>query len=174
MKKIILFLLPLFFLTSCNNRVFTGKQAFYFSNNSTKDVYLNVSSEDDVFIAVDDTKYIEAYADTNFSIDSCYRCNIKQTAVGKYSIIDSLGHNVTVYNNSARTIILYEKNNYIGSYSDLLAETSETKPLSNVKIEIEIPAGETKTFEVYTNYPKYNAYFKDNNMTADLSLLSFR
>ena len=175
MKKI--FFVSFIFIslfTSCSQSFITGKQVFSFTNNSTKDVYVNVSGQDSVFVAIDKTETTLAYADADFNIDSCYRCDLKFSAMGNYSISDAVGRTVTVYNSSTRDIVLYENKKYIGSYADLLSHTSETINIHDVNIRVTIPAGNTVTFAVYTNNPSYTAYFNDNNMSADLSLLSFQ
>lgn len=174
MKKIFFILIPFLFL-SCSNNVLSGKQVFLVDNKASKPVTVSITGEDSIKLNPGSKTTVYAYADSNFTCDSYLRCDITfNSATLGYDITDAVGKTVTAYNNSTKDIMLCERDGYIGSYQEIeAAAASQGKSISSVAIQKKIDAGSSTTFVVFSNNPRYYAYFKDNNMAADLSLLSF-
>lgn len=168
MRKLVFILLPLFFLVACDSTFVTGKHDYSFKNDSSFDVELDI--DDDIYtVKKNETLEIKLRATTPISINDNNRVLLDHSYKGNYTIIDKSHKIVTVYNSSLQDILLYEKDNYIGSNAMLEAAKS-----NNQNVSIELHADSTQTFELYTDTPNYYAYFKDNNMPADIALLSFR
>lgn len=167
MKRFLLLLIPLFILTSCNSPLLTGKSTYNFSNKSSYDVQIKIA--DDIYtINKDKTLSIDLIAGCNFNIEKNKRVNLKNTSSRQYDIVNNTVTTVKVYNSSSYDILLSEKNNCIGTIAEY-QQAIEAKQ----SVSILIPAGETKTIELYNNNPEYYATFKHNNMPANIALLSF-
>jgi hypothetical protein len=174
MKRFLFILLPLLFIfTACNNSFWTGEQKFTFTNNTSKTVVI-CTPKTSFYVLANETKVFYAVADTNFSIDNYYRCDLVFHTFGNYTIENAVYKTVTVYNNTNNTIIIKEKNNYIGTYEELIdLANSQNKSIKDISISIEVDANQTKTFKIVDKKPTYYAYQKNTNIPIDLSLISF-
>lgn len=163
MRKLLLILLPLLFV-SCG---FSGKFNHEYKNVSSYDVQLKINSS--VYnLSIGQSITEEIGQSDTVSIKGNDRVEIAFKYSGYSEIIDKYYSSITVFNSSGYDILLYEKNNYIGTQEEVLQAKANKE-----KIKVEVPAGSTATFVLYTIYPEYEAYFKDNNMPADIALLSF-
>ena len=160
-------------LTSCEANYWTGLQTFTFENKSSKTVYVEIPDEDPIKVKMNDSEQIDVSADTEFEIDTCYRSDLYCQTFGRYVIYDTPFYQITVHNNTSEIVVLAEREKMIGSYEELMSLTSSTTPLDDVNMKIEIPAGGSQTFKLYTRSPQYYAYFKDTEVPVSLALLSF-
>ena len=174
MKKLFIILIPFIFL-SCSNNFMSGKQAFFVDNKSSKPVTVSITGEESIQLDPGNKTTVYAYADSKFTVDSYLRCHITFNSASRgYDITDATGRTITAYNNSTKDIMLCEHNGYIGTYQELeAAAASEGKPISSITIQKKITAGSSTTFEVFSNNPKYYAYYYDNNTAASLDLITF-
>ena len=174
MKRFLLLLIPFIFL-SCSSNFWTGKQAFLLNNLSSKTVVVTITDEDSVQLAPGKNTTVYAYADSKFTVDSYFRCDVTFNSDTRgYDIIDSIGKSVTAYNNSTKDIMLCESKGKIGTYKELeAAAASQGISISDVSIQKKIEAGASVTFIVYSNNPNFYAYYCENGTSASMELISF-
>ena len=174
MKKLFLILIPFVFL-SCSNNFWTGKQNFTFKNKTNRSVTIYITDEDNLHLKPGKEATIAARASAKFTVDSYLRCKLNYNYDNCiYDVIDSTGNTITVYNNSTKDIMLGERKGSIGTYQELeAAAASQGKSVSDIEIEKKIDAGSSVTFVVFSDNPKYYAYYCDNKITVPLSILSF-
>ena len=163
MKKIVICLLSFLFI-SCN---FGYKYSSTFKNDSSYDVQLELNEEIYDLKRGDSITIDFKYSDSKKVIDNT-RVDIDLLYRDFYTVFDKSYDTITVYNASTHDIILYEKNDYIGTYEDITLAKE-----NNRKFSVVVPADQTTSFKLYTSNPQYEAYFVHNNMPADISLLSF-
>ena len=160
MKKLLFILLPLLFI-SCS---FSDNDSITFKNDSSYDVQLKLSNN--LYdLKQGDSITVKLKTTDSKTVKNNNRVILKFLYRDYYSVIDKSFDTISVFNSSTHDIILYEKNDYIGTYEEITQ--------SKEKFGIIIAAGQTKSFILYTKSPVYEAYYKDNNMPANLSFLSF-
>lgn len=164
MKKLCLILLPFLFI-ACN---FSDKQTFEVKNVSSYDVQV-IADNSLHDLKRNESFVVQIYPTESISIKDNNRVKAKFINSELYHIIDKSFDTITVYNSSAHDIVLYEKNDYIGTYEEIVEAKNNNK-----KYGVVIPANQSKVFLLYTKTPDYEAYFIENNMPAALALLSFK
>lgn len=168
MKRLFIFLSFISVISLASCKMLNSNQAFYFDNKTDKTVTVKGEGAN-ITVNPHEKVRFEAAPTADFSMDNYYRCNLTFTTFGRYEITDKTPHHITVHNNHpSRIIVLQETGKNIGSYAELqsIAASSSTA-IGDVSIKIEIAAGGTSTFDVYTAPGNYSTYYKDNNMVLD-------
>lgn len=156
MKKLLLILLPLLFLGCKRSFEYTvynrsdidvdfilEEYNLKFHLNSNESVNINFTDNENIILLNHPRCYVNKCWDAYF-------CDLEILNM-KYKIVN-------VFNTSNLDISLYEVNGLIGeNYNDIIT----------------IPSNNSIAFKVWTNKPQYRAIFTENNIKANIELLSF-